>query len=137
MRRQSSGWICLLAVLATVGCNSLPKPTTTWRGEEDGRVKVTVTISSPALPEKAWLVASEPDSATGLVIYTKWGEGAYRYHQRSYFILEETWRSGVDHIGIIENGEFCTVNPEHGGFSDGNSFTTTYAYDYCAALARR
>ena len=126
--------LCLLIGLAAVGCNSLPKPTTTWRGHEDQRVKVTVTLSSAELPNEAWLVESAPEHATGLVIFTKWGAGSYRFHQRSYFRLEEKWRSGADHIGIIKANEFCTVNPEPGGFSDRDSFTTTYAYDYCAGL---
>jgi len=89
-----------------------------------------------SLPAKAWLVESEREGASGLVAYTKWGTGGYRYRHRAYFTLEVTWRPGVDHIGILKGAEFCTVNPEHGGYEDGDSFVITKTYDYCAGLVR-
>lgn len=129
-------WLLPTAALGCAGCHSLPEPTSTWRGREDGRVEVVVVHAGPNLPVKAWLVESGRDGASGLVTFTKWAATGYRYHQRSYFTLEETWRAGIDHIGILKDGQFCTANPDRGGYQDGDSIVYTTSYDYCAGLVR-
>jgi hypothetical protein len=131
-----SRWLLAVVALACAGCNSLQGPTTTLRGQERGRVDVVMVHTKTELPDRAWLVESDAEEAEGLVIFTKWGAGDYRYHERSYFVFEEAWRAGVNHIGIVKGSEFCTVNPEHGAYSDGDSYVITRAYDYCAGLVQ-
>ena len=114
----------------------MPQPTTTWRGHEEGRIKVSLVLTGRSLPAKAWLVESRREGASGLVSFTKWGSGGFRFSHRAYFTLEESWRPGIDHIGIVEGPEFCTVNPEHGGFEEGDSIVITNSYDYCAGLVQ-
>ena len=136
LRSLLSNWLLPVAVLGCASCQSLPGPTTTWRGKEEGRVEVVIVQAGESLPEKAWLVESQPEAASGLVTFTKWGAGDFRYHERSYFTLEKSWRPDVDYIGIVKGAEFCTVNPEHGGYEDGDSIVITNSYDYCAGLVR-
>lgn len=127
-----------IAVLAS--CTSLPDEATTWRGHEEGRVKVQIRSLSP-LPVKGWLAVSSREQATGVVGFTKWGSGGFRYKRRAYFQFRPKWEADVEYLGIVEtdkgSSEFCTVNPEHGGFQEGDTFVITHAYDYCARLVRK
>lgn len=132
--------LVILASLALGGCASLPHGAVTWRGHTDGRIKVQVASLSAALPAQGWLVESERDQATGFVSFTKWGSGNFRYKKQAYFQVRDKWEPEVVYIGRFEtkNGssEFCAVNPEHGGFQEGDTVVITNSYDYCARLTR-
>jgi len=130
----------ILASLAFGGCASLPPGAVTWRGHADGRIKVQVASFSAVLPAQGWLVESERDQATGFVDFTKWGSGSFRYKKQAYFKVKDKWDPEIVYIGRFETkdgfSEFCAVNPEHGGFQEGDTFVITNSYDYCARLTR-
>ena len=131
--------LVILALLVLAGCTTLPHGAVTWHGHTDPRIKVQVASLS-ALPAQGWLVESERDQATGFISFAKWGPGNFRYRKQTYFQIKDKWEPDVIHIGRFEtkNGssEFCAVNPQHGGFQEGDTFVITNSYDYCARLAR-
>jgi len=132
--------LVILASLALGGCASLPIGAVTWHGHTDGRIKAQVALFSAALPPQGWLVESERNQATGFVSFTKWGSGSFRYKKQAYFQVKDEWEPEVVYIGRFETkdgfNEFCAVNPEHGGFQEGDTYVITNSYDYCARLTR-
>ena len=132
--------LAILASLVLGGCVSLPHGAVGWRGHTDARIKVQVTSFAAALPTQGWLVESERDHATGFVSFTKLGSGSFRYKKQAYFQVREKWEPDVVYIGRFETkdgfSEFCAVNPEHGGFQEGDTIVITSSYDYCARLTR-
>lgn len=106
----------------------------------EGRIKVRVASFSAALPAQGWLVESALDQATGFVGFTKWDAGSFRYTKQAYFQVKDKWEPEVDYVGRFQtkdgSSEFGAVNPEHGGFREGDTFVITHAYDYCARLTR-
>ena len=133
-----------LSILATIllcGCVSLPQGGTKWQGYTAGRIKALVISSSNSPPSKGWLVESNRAQADGYFSYTKWGNGDFRYSKRAYFKVVSKWSPDDHYLGLFQdrNGsiEFCVVNPEHGGYQEGNTFVFTYPYDYCAPLVRK
>lgn len=139
-RRSVFRALALLTLLTLGACVSLPHDAVTWHGYTEGRIKVRLSLVS-TLPVQGWLVESEPEQASGFISFTKWGSARFRYKKRAYFRLKDKWEAGADYLGRMEtrdgSSEFCTANPEHGGYQEGNKFVTTTSYDYCAWLSRR
>jgi hypothetical protein len=132
--------ISILAAVLLCGCASLPQGGVKWHAYTAGRIKAFVISSSKSPPGKGWLVESARAQADGYFSYTKLGSGDFRYSKRAYFKTIEKWSPDANYLGLFQdrNGstEFCVVNPEHGGYQEGNTFVITSPYDYCATLVR-
>lgn len=87
-----------------------------------------------------WLTESSEEGASGYVEYTKWGASGYKFREKGYFSVRKECEGEGHDYGLIEevNGSarFCTLNPEHGAYVDGNTVVHTYHWDYCAPLSR-
>lgn len=134
--------LVLLIAVALCSCASAPRDTgSDWRGHSAGKVKVRLHYRSPILPEHGWLVKSSDLNSSGTVRFTKWGTPNYKYQEDAFFVVEEVWRADAEHLGLLQirDGatEFCTLNPEHGAYLDGDSIVHTRSWDYCARLLRK
>ncbi|MGH8079101.1 MAG: hypothetical protein ACREP7_00910 [Lysobacter sp.] len=134
--------LVILTLLTLGGCVSLPQAETTqWRGHTKGRIKARIVYSRSELPTEGWIVESQPEQASGWVAFTKWKASGFRVSKRSYFQVREKFEVDASRIGRFESkdgfNEFCAVNPEHGGYQEGDRIVITNSYDYCARLTRK
>lgn len=133
--------IVFASVMLLAGCVSVPQGSTEWRGHTAGQLKASLTTSSATLPSRAWVVKSEPERADGHLTYTKWISAGERYQKEAYFQFQEKSSPESEDLGLlqIKDGiaQFCVVNPEHGGFFEGDNYVFTHSFDYCARLATR
>lgn len=149
--RESSDWdfpetsvlrtLVILIALLVEGCASLSHDSAAWRGQTEGRIKVQVISFSATHPAEGWLVEADQGQAVGFIRFTKQGSGSFRYKKQAFFKVDDKWDPAIVYIGRFESKdgsiEFCAINPEHGGFHEGDTFIITNTYDYCARLVRQ
>lgn len=134
--------LALLGILAASGCASVSHGSgSDWRGHSAGVVKVALHYVGESLPERGWLVEAAASDSVGRVRFTKWSGATYRYRKDGFFVVETKWRADVAYLGLLQTRdgipEFCTLNPEHGAYMEGDRIVHTYSWDYCATLSRR
>ncbi len=135
--------LALLGILAASGCASVSHESgSDWRGHSAGVLKVALHYMDEQLPERGWLVESAASDSAGRVRFTKWAGATYRYRNDGFFVVETKWRAGVAYLGLLQTRdggvpEFCTLNPEHGAYMEGDRIVHTYSWDYCAPLSRK
>ena len=134
---RTSVAVTLAVTCILSACASLPPGSSEWTGRSEQVLARVVWFNGGPLHDR-WLQASSKQEADGYVSYTKWGDAGYKYSAKGYFVERTECDPEANDYGLIQvragTTEFCTLNPEHGGFAEGNTFVITNSWDYCTRI---
>lgn len=112
-----------------------------WHGHTPGVVEAELRHARAQLPEQGWLAKTASGRADGHLRYDSWQGGTHAHGDQGHYRVRKQHKRNEEYYGLlqIKDGvpEFCTLNPQLSGFSNGNEFVTVQTWDYCTPLSPR